>query len=271
MKLRYILSGILMLTVFSAIAQTPGFAGKRFSVHGGLGLTPALYNAVYNNKDFEPTTSLPGIGLNVTPAFSAEYVLSKGLSVGAGMMFNSLNKPLDYFEDDREGFSEYEAHGFYGETKVKSKYWNIYLKFYRYQKNGSIAPIGRFHQLEFIKGSSTIENGEVVVTDYNTLFNNLGYSDFYYFDSFYMVDDVTKIGYTYPVTDAYFKYAYGFETVLFDKIAATMSIQVSYPLSELLEEYYPDDAESNYVTQIRSRAYGAFGFAMNFGIGYFLF
>ncbi len=271
---RYILITLLLLASASTFAQTPSFAGKRFSVHAGIGLNPALYNMFYNNEDYVAITTLPGIGVNVTPAFGIEYVLSKGVVAGGGMLFNKLNMPLTYFEDNREGFNEYDAHGFFGETKVKSKYWNVYLKFYRYQKNGSIAPIGRFHQLEFIKGSSTIENGDLVLTnsDYGYLFTYLSYaSDYYYYEDFYMVDDISKIGYTYPVKDIYFKYAYGFETVLFDKIAATMSVQITYPLSLLRDDYYPDDAEENYVDEIQNRAYGAFGFSMNLGIGYFVF
>jgi len=272
-KLRYLLSGILMLIALSAATQSPGFAGKHFSVNGGMGITPAFYNWVYDNDLYDGISTLPGIGMNVTPAIGAEYVLTKGLVLGGNFMFNSLNNPMHYFEDGRI-FNDYEAHGYFGETKVKSKYFGVYLKFYKYKKKGAIAPIGRFQQLEFIKGSSTLENGDVVVTNEDSyeLYAYLWSNSNYYFESFNMVDDISKVGFTDPVKQTYIKYAYGYETVLFDKIAATLSVQASYPLNKLfLSDESLNEAESQFNEDVRNRAWGALGFSMNLGIGYFIF
>ncbi len=270
----------LIGVILSAFGQVPGYAGKRFSVHAGMGINPALYEMYYDNNDFEPITSIPAVGLNVTPAFSAEYALSKGVIVGSGFMANLLNNTLTFFPDSRGGYVDYTIHGYLGETKVNSKFWNVYFKFYRYQKNGSIAPIGRFHQFEFIRAWSKLKNGDVVLTnaDIDAVDKYLGYaSDNYYgFDPMFvdldMLDDVTKIGLTDPVKDIYLKYAYGFETVLNDKIAVTMSAQAAYRLSKLMgEDLDYGSPEYIYVNEIQNRAFGAFSFSMNFGIGYFLF
>ncbi len=279
MRFRCVSLLYLVFAVSSVVnAQVPGFAGKRFSVHAGMGINPALYDLYYDNNDFGLISSIPAAGLNVTPALSAEYALSKGVIVGSGFMANSLNNTLSFFPDTREGFFN-TIHGYCGETKVNSKFWNVYFKFYRYQKNGSIAPIGRFHQFEFIRGWSKLKNGDVVLTnaDIDVLDKYLGYaSDFYYFDPMVMgldmLDDVTNIGLTDPVKDIYFKYAYGFETVLNGKIAITMSAQAAYPLSKLMEEdILYGSPEWIYDTEIRTRAFGALSFSMNFGIGFFLF
>lgn len=269
---QYIIIMLLLTLSTVAVAQIPGYGGKRFSVNAGMGITPAFYNWVYDNKDYEGISSLPGIGLNVTPQIGAEFVLTKGAMIGGSLMMNSLNKPIDYFEDSLNGYSDYDAHGYFGETKVKSKYWSVYFKFYRYEKRGVIAPIGRFHQLEFIKGSSTVENGDVVVTNYADLIQYLENDNYAYYDSFYMKSDVSQLGFTNPIKQIYLKYAYGYETVLFDKLATTLSVQVSYPFSQFITS---DDNNSyeheRFESVIRDRAWGALGFSMNLGIGYFVF
>lgn len=256
----------LLFFMFSSFGQTPGFAGKRFSINGGLGLGPAIYSWMYDADLNENISTLPNIGLNVTPEIGVEYALSKGVMVGGSLKFNKLNMPMTYFEDTASGFGSFDFHGFYGETKVKSNYWSVYFKFYKYEKKGAIAPIGRFHQLEFIKGSSTVENGEAIASteaDFNNYLSN-EYNDLYYF-----VEDVTNLGFNEPVKQMYLKYAYGYETVLFDKIAATMSLQFSAPLHDLFtNEYSP---EGQFKDAIEYRGWGALGLSMNFGIGYLVF
>ncbi len=275
-KHTYIIISMFVCIGFqSAMAQVPGYAGKRFSVNAEINTTPALYKINYNTDEYLDLLDYPNLGVNLTTCLGVEYVLSKRTVAGVNYKFNALNTPLQVVYSDPvyvDGDPIYNA--YFGDSKIKNTYWGYYFKFYRYSTRGTIAPIGRFHQLELITGKGRMETGDNVITEYALFSENA--NDFTYIydygDIVVLKDNVEAVGIDTEVKQLYLKYAYGQETVWFDKLAVSMSVQFSLALSSYLNFIYEADKNggigyTEYAEDVRNRSYGGVGFTLNFGIG----
>lgn len=275
----------LIIYLFASIgiqsvnAQVPGYAGKRFSVNGEINTTPALYKINYNTDEHLDLLDYPNLGVNLTTCLGLEYVLSKRTVAGINYKFNSLKNPLQVvFSDPVYNDSDPIYNAYFGDSKIKNNYWGFYFKFYRYATRGTIAPIGRFHQLELITGKGRMETGDFVVTDYATFSENA--NDFSYLydygDIVVLKATVEEVGLDTEVKQMYLKYAYGQETVWFDKLIVTMSVQASLALSSYINSLFEADENggigyAEYAENVRDRSYGGVGFTLNIGLGYFVF
>ncbi len=263
----------------SVNAQVPGYAGKRFSVNAEMDMTPALYKINYNTDQHLDLLDFPNLGVHLTTCVGMEYVLSKKTVAGVNYKFNSLKTPIMAVFGEPV-YNDYDPvyNAYFGDGKIKNNYWGFYFKFYRYSSRGTIAPIGRFHQLELITGKGRLETGDYVVTDYGVYSENV--NDFSYMynygDIVLLKETVEEVGIETEVKQMYLKYAYGQETVWFDKLIVSMSVQGTLALSSYFNAMYEADKNggigyAEYAEDVRVRSYGGVGFTINIGLGYFVF
>lgn len=123
-----------------------------------------------------------------------------------------------------------------------------------------------------------METGDYVVTDYGVYSENV--NDFSYMynygDIVLLKETVEEVGIETEVKQMYLKYAYGQETVWFDKLIVSMSVQGTLALSSYFNAMYEADKNggigyAEYAEDIRVRSYGGVGFTINIGLGYFVF
>jgi|JI6StandDraft_1071083.scaffolds.fasta_scaffold72107_2 hypothetical protein len=277
----YTLLLIAMLSIITCAtyAQTPGYMGKRFIAKIELLTTPTFYklNDINEYEKYEDITSINAIGLSVTPSIGIEYVLSKGVSAGVALRANSLKMPMNFYIKDEYydyDISEYFISGYLGEVKLKSKMTSLYFKFHPHQKRGSIAPIGRYHQLEFIFGGTTFVTGKTVLTDPSDPAAQLETLDEF---NYTLYDDVSEMEYEDRMPIQMLKYAFGYETVLKDKIPLEMSMQFAASISEGIYGFTGNkpqgitESEINFYNEIESRFNRSMNLTINIGLGYLVF
>jgi len=275
----FLLTTILSVITFTSNAQTPGYMGKKFIAKVELLTTPTFYelNDINGYAMYEDVTSIKGFGFSVTPSIGVEYVIGKGTSAGIAFRTNSLKMPMnfyiqeDYYNDDIGG---YLTLGYLGETKLKSKMTSIYFKFYPHQKRGSIAPMGRFHQLEFMFGGTTYENGEVVITDPSDPAANLDPSNYL---NYILYDNISELEFEEKIPIQMLKYAYGYETIIKDKIPIEMSMQIAFSVAESFAELtgnvvsYESYGEFLFYENLNDRFSRSLNITFNIGLGYLVF
>lgn len=275
----FLLTAILSVITFTSKAQSPGYMGKKFIAKVELLTTPTFYkrNDINGYEKYEDVTSINGFGFSVTPSIGIEYVIGKGASAGIAFRTSSLKMPMNFYIQEEfydEDVEEYFTIGYLGETKLKSKMTSIYFKFYPHEKRGSIAPIGRFHQLEFLFGGTTYENGEVIITDPLDPDANLDSPGYL---NYILYDDVSELAFEEKIPIQMLKYAYGFETVIKDKIPVEMSMQLAFSVAEYFAEftgngvYGQTEGEDEFYNDLNNRFSRSLNLTFNIGLGYLVF
>lgn len=281
MRLKIILvTAILSVITFTSKAQSPGYMGKKFIVKVELLTTPTFYklNDINGYETYENVTSINGFGFSFTPSVGIEYVIGKGASAGIALRTSSLKMPMNYYELGSgydEELEEYYTLGFVGETKLKTKMTSIYLKFYPHKKRGSIAPLGRFHQFELIVGGTTYQNGEVIITNQTDPNAQLvGAGDY---QNYILYDDINELSFEEKIPIQMLKYAYGYETIIKDKIPIEMSMQIAFSVAKSFAELtgnvvsYKSYGEFLFYENLNDRFSRSLNITFNIGLGYLVF
>lgn len=124
----------VLLTSAMAIAQ-PGYRGKKISISYNILVSPALSSHNYNSN----------IGLtafNSQNIFSVDYVVSRKKSIG--LIYSYSRTALQYFPEELgdESFDDVAP------IKIFTNGLGLRLRFYK-GKPGSIAPLGKYNEIEF--------------------------------------------------------------------------------------------------------------------------
>jgi hypothetical protein len=136
---------LLLLCAASLQAQVPGYMGKRAFIQLELNPTPALFNMNMNNTvsinigDEARTDKQNLMALNIKPQINFEYLLGQSfaLAINYHQIITGTVKEVeyDYYED------RYDL--------IKGDGAGITMKFYKFKKSGSVAPLGRYGSLGF--------------------------------------------------------------------------------------------------------------------------
>lgn len=242
-----ILSICLLAAGFTAGAQNPGYLGKHLNVYAMM--DPSFAWRYFDEEVdyyieyyYFPATVDKQYGMEVTPGLGIEYTLGKTVTAGVSMRFLANKTPLTLLMN--ANLDEIAPPAYVGETNVKGTYTGFYLKFYSFRRDGFIAPVGKYHQFEFITGKSHFETLEGGVTngytqpDVSYMFYDIpGNYDFYDLDFTNAVEDLQYE----PVRSNFLRYAYGAETVLFNKVPLDYSMFLTLPITRLsLDDYYDE-------------------------------
>ena len=146
--MRYYLSMFILLGS-SAMAQVPGYMGKRFSFFLEGNPTPALFVQNSNNTvianpggDQANTDKVNRFAFNFRPQVTLEYLVHRDVSIGLSYSRINIGTARAYVvpprtEDDHDYMLDMDV--------VKGDAAGIHLKFFKFRQSGSIAPIG-FYQ-----------------------------------------------------------------------------------------------------------------------------
>ncbi len=255
-------------------AQVPGYAGKKLGISLDLGLSPALNK--YMTSTFEEmeaagySSDLPKVGVNMIPGVNMEYVLSKSIALGVDYTYFNKRSTIHYFF--REDNETYHTYGYAGETKLSAGMPGFYFKYYPFRKKGSIAPIGKYHELAFFIGNIKVKTGDLVVNAFDAQY-------FMYIiqDPDISVTDFEELNYD-PVRTCFIKYAFGSEKIVFKNFTTDVNVQVVLPFNYFVN--MKDDADhllnytdgyQYYRNDIQEAALNTLFFNLNIGFGSILF
>ncbi|HEY5747391.1 MAG TPA: hypothetical protein VIU12_15035 [Chryseolinea sp.] len=138
MRSFYLASLLLMTGAVSA--QVPGFMGKRFSLFVDANATPAFFiqndhNQVIAAGESARTYNSNRLAFTFRPQVTAEYLVGRNLSLGFSYSRISVGT------QGARGASTDKNYAL-DDDVVRGKSLGLELKFFRFKKSASIAPIG---------------------------------------------------------------------------------------------------------------------------------
>jgi hypothetical protein len=139
--MKYFIYIMLCFTWFySALAQVPGYRGKKFMIKVNTKGMPVIGALLGRENYFD---------LNARFSVGADVVLSKSITAGVSMEqvndIITLEKYGNYLQSGYNGARKYETQAnFYGYN------FGANLKFFTHKTSGSIAPFGRFFIVEYL-------------------------------------------------------------------------------------------------------------------------
>jgi hypothetical protein len=238
---------LTMLLSSSAIAQVPGFLGKRFSIFLEGNPTPALFVQNSNNEvivnpggDDARTNSTNRFAFNFRPQVTAEYLLGRDVSLGLSYSQISIGTTRAYQinEDQYPYLINYDV--------VRGRSLGLHLKMYRFGSSASIAPIGFY---------STIA---VYMTQTNT------------YDTKKSKVKQFKNDFTYPVATL----ALGRQTMIAKNLLLKTGIEIGWAFVPI---NFMSEAEQDWTIQeyagynVHQSLVGHYIFNLNVALGYTLF
>lgn len=271
---RTIFLSIFALVAKAMLAQSPGYMGKHFQVYAALEPTfqirPMEHEWEYYLDNYPVTTEYGKFGVGVNPAFGIEATLNKTFVAGVDIRFASSKAPIHMYYN--ETLDEDSPPAYFGEAKFKGMFTGFYMKIYSHRKHGFLAPIGRYHQFEFITGKGHMEASGYSTLDYYDLEYQMYYDE-------YNASDFTPQTSIEPLQRDPFKmgtirYTFGSETVLFNNFPTDFGIQVTLPPSfwnQVYSDYSAPRGLLDYNYQVQQSMFAStfVGFTMRFG--YFVF
>ena len=162
--MRIIYTLLLVVNVFAATAQVPGYMGKRFTIFADANPTPAfmvmnMNNAVMVNLsgDDRRTTKVNRFAFNVRPQITLEYLIHRSASLGIsyGMPIVGTNRayyssPMDEVDGTRYKTDELDV--------VRGQALGLHLKLYDFRGSASVPPIGYYRTINvFLTRTNTYD------------------------------------------------------------------------------------------------------------------
>ncbi len=198
-----------------ATAQIPGYQGLRLAVHIDIPFFPGFVGPFHNDllglnqKLFED--EIPSIGVNVTPEFSADYVVSREIAVGIDYKTHATacNMPASniYYDFSNGGATRIVSHF---NVYIRTHWYGIYLKRFKFDNDGAIAPVGQYDQFEIAVGKTTPVSGTMMGNNDPSLlargYNNLLLS---------------------PITNVSLGYVRGFQTVILKRLLLNAGLGIT--------------------------------------------
>lgn len=172
-------------------AQAPGYLGKKLIGYYELNSTPLtelFFNAYYN--DFRSPI------ISFKHAIGVEYVLGRTIQAGAFVQFQDFNTYAPSTSvDDPEDFLPFRS---------KHRAAGVQFKWFRFDKHGDIAPLGRYTLLEggytqmhVTDDGTYLPSGKTDIATFGSWFAAIGKGrSAIHFDKLYM-DFGTKVGFVF--------------------------------------------------------------------------
>jgi hypothetical protein len=145
--MRYYLIALFLMGN-AAIAQVPGYMGKRFSFFLEGNPTPALFVQNLNNTvianpggDQATTDKVNRFAFNFRPQVTMEYLVHRDVSIGLSYSRIGIGTTRAYLVPPRtEDDHEYEL----DPDVVKGDAAGLHFKFFKFNQSASVAPIGLY-------------------------------------------------------------------------------------------------------------------------------
>ena len=270
MKRKSVIILIILFGFLNMKGQVPGYIGKRLAVFAEFGLSPAFNNS-YNILDYYDRSSVSNFGINFRPGIGLDFTVSKVVTLGVTFKHLNTHIPMNYYSislPENPELLEYAS--YFGDVDISANFGSFYFKLYPFQRKGSIAPIGKYHKFEFVYGFASAKTGGFVETNHNEYINveSQQYSGFVNSNSL-VLTNFEDLNYQYAGPLAFLIYAFGAETIIFDKVTADYNLQLGLPLTGYLSYINEDDVYITY-TDIDERVQNTFYFGVNMSFGYFI-
>lgn len=243
-------------------SQVPGYMGKKFAVYYEPAISPAFYNS--NDESYQLNDQ--NYGINFRNDFSADFTISRSKAIGISYKIlhsKMINKVYELPIPENEYEIEYARYD--GDVNLSTAMLGVYVKFFSFDKKGSIAPIGKYQKVELLVGKIKGTTGE---THYYEPLNE--FSDYLYllnFEDLNFQKDAAFLG-------AIWSFA-GVQTLFFDRLFITNNIQFGL-LSCLDYRYIPfgisdSEFEQEYIDDAGYRVGGACFLNLSIGFGFLAF
>jgi hypothetical protein len=143
--MRWITATILWFTATLACGQVPGYLGKRFTVFLEANPTPALLvqntnNALILSGDDSYSRKKNAFAFNFRPQAEIDYLITRDFS--AGILFGTVMAGTTRAFDAPDGPATVSRH--LSPAVIKGYSAGVRLKFFRFRKSATIAPIGLY-------------------------------------------------------------------------------------------------------------------------------
>lgn len=259
---------IAQLSAVQLRAQNPGFEGKHLSVYGMYDASFALRTvaSIYTYGDHGVEPSVGAYGVEVTPGLGMEYTFSTSVTAGVNARFIKSEIPFSAFYRS-ENIRDLQA--YCGETISSGIFMGIYLKYYRFEKKGMLAPVGRYHQFELITGTSEYQTGKVYSQDRELLQD---FMDDYPVVPYHITDNVESLDLG-RYRQTFVRYTVGEETVVFNNVPIDLGIQFSLPAAVLtgFTSFRYNNYEQVLYENLLFGTYSAFMLGITTKVGLFAF
>lgn len=143
MKKQYSITIILVFLTLALQAQVPGFMGKRAYLQIDANPSPAFFNMNMNHKvitalgDVARAQETNLLAFNIRPQISLEYLVGKSVALGINyqhIITGTVKEVDEYMQVQSFDLLKGDAAG-------------LDIKFYKFRKSGSVAPIGKYSKL----------------------------------------------------------------------------------------------------------------------------
>lgn len=163
--MRIIYTLVLLVNVFAAAAQVPGYMGKRFTIFADANPTPAFFVMNMNNTvlvnpggDDARTQKVNRFAFNVRPQVTLEYLIHKRVSLGVSYSMPIVGTTRAYYTSAPSEIDgvEYNTDEY---DVVKGQALGLHLKFYDFAGSASVPPIGYYRTINiFVTRTNTYDN-----------------------------------------------------------------------------------------------------------------
>lgn len=145
---------VLLINVFAATAQVPGFMGKRFTIFADANPTPAFLVMNMNNAVIVDLSDGDGtrqrkvnrFAFNVRPQITLEYLIHRSVSLGISYGMPIVGTTRAYYTSPTA-----EADGLDYKTDemdvVRGQAFGLHLKLYDFKGSASVPPIGYYRTI----------------------------------------------------------------------------------------------------------------------------
>jgi hypothetical protein len=149
---------ILILVTIGLHAQVPGYLGKRFTLFLEANPTPAFLVQNTNNAlIFHPgSESFAGkrnpLAFNLRPQVELDYLVHRDFSIGfrGSYVMAGTTRAMDISDESGEFMSVFDP------AVIKGQSLGINLKFFRFKKSASIAPIGFYKNISIMVSMANV-------------------------------------------------------------------------------------------------------------------
>ncbi len=208
---------IVFITPIIAIAQVPGYMGKR----NGVSLTLSSFVGYNNADEYVPGSEMT---INLRPTISVERLFSHNFMMGIDYNYISPRiSNYSTFKNETDSVSgEIVQTGFYGDVRIRAQMFGWYFQFFNTKKFGAIAPIGRYNRFELMIYTATFKTINSKEVSSNPI-----YADFDI-----QVDQVEDISKLIPATKFILLYSFGRQMPLSENYLINFGTQIGYEFDQ---------------------------------------
>ncbi|MBC8047586.1 MAG: hypothetical protein H7Y00_12375 [Fimbriimonadaceae bacterium] len=264
------------------VGQSPGYMGKKFSIFYEPSISPTITNH-FTDQNYEIETQYNAFILNFQHAFSLDYVISRNIALGLSFKKMKSQIPGVHYTEEMPYVPGDHLYTYYaGDVNLNSKFASIYFKTFKFEKFGSIAPVGSFSKYEFMVGY--VEGSTGTPSGVETIPEEFSESEYYdgltgdFYPAYFFTNKFEELNFDTKTTVFALLYTWGKQSLFLDRIYLNHSFQLGWVMVATVN--YTDaivygmgggDLEESYVRDVNNRMQGALLFNLSLGIGFLAF